>query len=353
MAVYLVGIDGETAGVRLELRAGTFWLGCPEGRPVLLGEAIPEGSARLEVSRQAIVLFPGQSMAVAVNDQMVADPTALRPGDRISLGGVTLRLDVGAPSPITVEPAAVALPPPDAPWWRTALLLFAGAALLALVVLAVIRYAPRPAPDPVALMPDEARQKVKAATVWVRVRLPDAESEGSGYVAKPGYVITNAHVVEGGQSIEVVFNCGQPNYRRAPAKVLRTGEPGTPTDLALLQVDTGRTPHLPLADLSKIVEGTPVALFGFPLGANLSTSSHGPQISVRGGRITALRPDDRGRVLWVESDIAAEVGNSGGPVVTHQGEVVGLGTMLVGPHLKTFLAAPANLIRTFAPEVAG
>jgi S1-C subfamily serine protease len=60
-----------------------------------------------------------------------------------------------------------------------------------------------------------------------------------------------------------------------------------------------------------------------------------------------------GRVGWVESDVPAEVGNSGGPMVNSQGEVLGLATMLVGPNLHTALAASAEMIRDVAPEVAG
>ena len=96
-------------------------------------------------------------------------------------------------------------------------------------------------------MPAESRARVKAATVWIRAQLGDAESEGSGYVSKPGYVITNAQVVEGARSVQAVLNTGEGGVRSAPATVVRAGRPGTPNDIAVLKADTGDAPSLPLA----------------------------------------------------------------------------------------------------------
>ena len=177
----------------------------------------------------------------------------------------------------------------------------------------------------------DVRNRVQAATVWVKAE--DAGAQGSGYVARSGYVLTNAHVLNGGSKIKIVFNSGQANASSVSAKVLRVGQPGTPNDLALLQVDTGAVQPLPLCDLASLPEGSETAAFGFPLGGEASLNQYGPSISIRGGRVTSKRADE-GRVGWVETDIVAEVGNSGGPVVNLKGEVVGLATMIVGPNLR-------------------
>lgn len=345
MAVFLVNLADEQ---RVRLSPDDWWLAA--GGQLQAGGERPTGAAaKLAVSRTGILVEPIGSDVVAINGAAVGGPTALRPGDRLGVGSHIWRLDVVRQTPTNAEEPGIALPPPDPPVWR-ALLVVLAIALAAGVVALVVIFAPQRTPDPVELMPADARLRVRSSTVWVRVTERGGISEGSGFVSAKGWVLTNAHVVEGSRQAQVVFETGEQQARMATATVLKVGQQGTSYDIALLKVDTGRVPPLPLADLSKLVEGVPVAAFGFPLGSTLSTSSKGPAISIRGGRITAFRQDDRGRIVWVESDVTAEVGNSGGPLVTYDGRVVGLGTMLVGPHLKTLLAAPANLLREFAPN---
>ncbi|NUP98600.1 MAG: trypsin-like peptidase domain-containing protein, partial [Armatimonadetes bacterium] len=234
---------------------------------------------------------------------------------------------------------------------KTRLLLGVVTTVAAIVAVAlVLRFVPQRRSDPLAPMAAEVRRTVQAGTVWIRAAMAEGESEGSGFVSKSGYVFTNAHVVEGARSVRVVFDTGTPLVRSVAARLVRVGHPGEADDVALLAVPTGSVKPLRLTDAGKLTEGTPLAAFGFPLGSTVSTSEHGPQISIRSGTVTALRRDNAGRVSWVESDILAEVGNSGGPVVTHQGEVVGLATMLVGPNLRTARIVPANYLRRFGPQ---
>ncbi|MBI2298923.1 MAG: trypsin-like peptidase domain-containing protein [Armatimonadetes bacterium] len=347
MALSLVVVSGPKAGGRVRLQPGSWALVADESGPQLAPAtaAGTRAAAVFDLADDQLGIAP-LSPGMAVNGVPLTGRQVLCPNDRIELPGLVLQVRADVPAP--VEAVGVALPPPDPPAWRHAL---RAALLLAAVAMVVVlvRVVPRRAATPLDELPPEVRHRVQRSTVWVQVQLDGGEGEGSGYVPKAGYVVTNAHVVLQGRSVEVTFHSGERDHREAPAKVLKTGEPGTSRDFALLQVDTGDTPALPSADLDKLQPGDALAAFGFPMGSAVSTSSHGPQVSLRAGRLTALRRDDSAKVVYVESDIAGEVGNSGGPMVTKDGKVVGLGTMAVGPHLKTFVAAPINLLHEFAP----
>ncbi len=346
-----MGIEGEVAGRRWRLREGDGWLGSAADSLVTLPADGPVRVAHLRVSRQAIVLTPQPEAEITVNDRAIAGPTSLRPGDRVALGGQILGLEVSAGEARTVaedDSVGVALPPPDPSKWRMLLLLVALILSIAAVA-AVIRFVPERIVDPVEKIDPKVREAVRAATVWIRVPAQGGESEGSGFVSKQGYILTNAHVVDPGTKIRVTYDAGTDQVRSVNARLIRKGHAGEADDIALLAAPTGQIKPLPLVDVRALSEGVPVAAFGFPLGSAVSTSSRGPQISIRAGRITALRKDDLGRMQWIESDIAAEVGNSGGPVVTHDGKVLGLATMLVGPNLRTARIVSANLLKQFAP----
>lgn len=354
MAYVLSGRVGVVAGKTWQVGDGTWTLGSGPSAAVRLP---PQAGAqplhaRLDIRGDQLVLTPEAGLRVAVNGQAVQGPVQLRAGDVLTLGGASLQVSPVAaparPARAANEPIGVALPPPDPPKWRILAAIFAVALTVAAVV-AVFRFVPERRANPVELIPTDVREQVRAGTVWIRLSVPGGESEGSGFVSREGYVLTNAHVVAGGKTATVVFDPGLPTMRKMPAKVVRAGHPGEVDDIALLSVATGQVRPLPLAEPAKLLEGIAVAAFGFPLGSTVSTSSLGPQISIRTGRITALRRDDAGRLQWVESDVLAEVGNSGGPVVTFDGKVVGLATMLVGPNLRTARIVPADVLARFAP----
>lgn len=248
----------------------------------------------------------------------------------------------------TDPPEGLALPPPDPPRWPK---LVGGLLALAVIgaLIAVWALAPRRVLPEERLAP-EVLARVQRATVGVEAR--DAGTQGSGYVAAQDLVVTNAHVIAGGRDLWITFDSGTSNARTLKGTFVREGRPGEPDDLALIRVPTGQAPVLPLADLAQVPIGSVLVSFGYPLGWDLSLDARGPEISVHGGRLTALRRLD-GRVGWVESDLLVEIGNSGGPVVDETGAVVGLVTVIAGPNLRTALCASADQIRHFAPELSG
>lgn len=363
MAVFLVSTGGETAGQQWPLRRGTLRLGTAADCQVQLPtQGVAEHHASLEIDRQGVRLIPVAGCDVSVNGELIYGAKSLRPDDSIGIGPVPLTIrnvtEAGpAPAPqlppaiptrsTASDPVGVALPPPDPPKWRILIPILALAAAAAVVTL-VIQLVPKKLTAE-EQMPREVRQRVQAATVWVRATVAEGESEGSGFVSANGYVLTNAHVVQGGRTITVVYNTGTNSVRRVPAKILKIGHPGQRDDIALLKAETGGIQPLPLVQPNRLSEGTPLLAFGYPLGSMVSTSNRGPQISIRRGDLTALRKNNSGKIEWVESDVLAEVGNSGGPVVTIEGKVVGLATMLVGPNLRTARIVPSSLLKSFAP----
>src|SRR5713226_7213843 len=146
------------------------------------------------------------------------------------------------------------------------------------------------------------------------------QGAGSGFVVDDkGYIVTNDHVVEGASQLRVTFSDGT----TVPARVIGhdAGD-----DLALLQVDVSadRLHALPLGDSSAIQIGQPAIAIGNPFDLHNSVSS---------GIVSAVgrgRPAVNGRTVpdKIQTDAAVNPGNSGGPLLDEQGEVIGVMTQI-------------------------
>ncbi|MCH7814149.1 MAG: trypsin-like peptidase domain-containing protein, partial [Planctomycetes bacterium] len=178
-------------------------------------------------------------------------------------------------------------------------------------------------------MPEQILNRVKAAVVLVRA---DQGSEpaivGSGVLVHKthdqGYIATNHHVVAGarGRQYSVVFRSGLPDELVADA-FLVASDPDK--DIAFLKVSSGNLPEPAKVNaVAPLRETLPVYAFGFPFGARLEARSGNPAPTVTAATISSLRRDDDGHVYRIQ--IAGDVhpGNSGGPLVTRNGDVVGL-----------------------------
>ncbi|MCC2610350.1 Do family serine endopeptidase [Neorhizobium sp. Rsf11] len=144
-------------------------------------------------------------------------------------------------------------------------------------------------------------------------------SLGSGFVIDPaGFVVTNNHVIEGADDIEVIF----PNGSKLKARLVGTD---TKTDLSVLKVE----PKTPLkavrfGDSRRMRIGDWVMAIGNPFGLGGSVTLG--IISARGRNINAGPYDN-----FIQTDAAINKGNSGGPLFNMRGEVIGINTAIISP----------------------
>jgi serine protease Do len=179
-------------------------------------------------------------------------------------------------------------------------------------------------------------------------------TSGSGIIlSSDGWVVTNAHVVQGGRRIRVQLNreasLSAPLNRGSrhalfDAKLVVADRDA---DLALLKIDATDLPTLELSDSSDLRQGQLVLAFGSPLGLDNSVSM-GIVSSV------ARQPDPDSPTIYVQTDAAINPGNSGGPLVDTRGRVVGINTLILtqsGGNEGIGLAIPSNVVRSVYNQV--
>jgi predicted Zn finger-like uncharacterized protein len=170
----------------------------------------------------------------------------------------------------------------------------------------------------------EVLQRIKEATVYLRVKMSQGEGEGSGFfVGEPGTILTNAHVVgmllptaPEPTSIRVVRNKGEKNETSFPAQVVAVDHD---VDLAVLSVPKEGMPEpLVVKSAQHLQETQPVYVAGFPLG-----EVPGKSITINKYELSSLKKE-KGVLdkLQVHGDMLP--GNSGGPVLDADGEVIGV-----------------------------
>jgi len=161
----------------------------------------------------------------------------------------------------------------------------------------------------------------------------ERQAEGSGFiVSADGYLVTNAHVVEGAS--EVVVRLA--DNREFRAKVVGADKP---TDVALLRIDATGLPAVTIGDPEKLRVGEWVVAIGKPLG--LANSMTAGIVSAKGRDLP-----DEDLVPFIQTDAAVNPGSSGGPLINLRGEVVGITSMIysqTGGYMGISFAIPIDI----------
>ena len=183
------------------------------------------------------------------------------------------------------------------------------------------------------------RQRGNRRDPWFRFFYGDQEDEaqtglGSGViVSDSGYILTNNHVVEGADAIEVVLNDG----RRSRAKVIGT-DPDT--DLAIVKIELDKLPVIVMGNSEQAQVGDQVLAIGNPFGVGQTVTS---------GIISALGRNQLGINTFenfIQTDAAINPGNSGGALVDIQGNLLGINTAIYsqsGGNMGIGFAIPTSI----------
>ncbi len=165
-------------------------------------------------------------------------------------------------------------------------------------------------------LPPEVQDFLRRFGAEPSQRPPVERGEGSGFiVSEDGYVLSNAHVVEGASDVIVRL----PDRREFTAKVVGT-DPRT--DVAVLKIDARDLPTVKMGDSAKLRTGEWVIAIGSPFGLENSVTA-----GVVSAKSRALGAEN-GIVPFIQTDVAVNPGNSGGPLFNLQGEVVGINSMI-------------------------
>ncbi len=149
--------------------------------------------------------------------------------------------------------------------------------------------------------------------------IPEPRSEsrslGSGFIISPdGYILTNAHVIEGADEIDVRFI----DKREFQAKVVGADRR---TDVALIKVEARGLPVVKFGDPSRLKVGEWVVAIGSPFGFDNTVTAG--IVSAKGRSLP-----DESFVPFIQTDVAINPGNSGGPLFNMRGEVVGINSQI-------------------------
>jgi serine protease Do len=178
------------------------------------------------------------------------------------------------------------------------------------------------------------------------------EAIGAGVILSPdGYIVTNAHVVQGARKIRVRLpgleeTRKQDSKLHGPVSATIVGV-DTQSDLAVLKIDATDLPALEFADSDKLKQGQVVFAFGSPQGLENS-------VTMGVVSATARQVSEDNPTTYVQTDAPINPGNSGGPLVDVDGHVVGIDTFILsesGGSEGLGFAIPSNVVRNIYEQL--
>ena len=168
-----------------------------------------------------------------------------------------------------------------------------------------------------------------------------AQSLGSGFIiSADGYILTNAHVVEGADEVSVKLT----DKREFKAKVVGTDRR---TDVALIKIDAAGLPTVRFGDANRLKVGEWVVAIGSPFGFENTVTAG--IVSAKGRSL----PQEN-FVPFIQTDVAVNPGNSGGPLFNLRGEVVGINSQIysrTGGFMGLSFAIPIDVANDIAQQL--
>jgi serine protease Do len=182
------------------------------------------------------------------------------------------------------------------------------------------------------------------------------QSSGSGVILDPeGYILTNAHVVQGARRVQVLLarslrdTPGGKSILKPRGEIVEAQIVGIDheTDLAVLSIPEEELPFLELGDSDELRQGQLVLAFGSPFGLENSVT-----LGVVSSVARQLQPEDP--VVYIQTDAPINPGNSGGPLVDANGKVMGINTFIVsqsGGNEGVGFAVPSNIVTNVFTQI--
>ena len=188
-------------------------------------------------------------------------------------------------------------------------------------------------------VPSDPRGQQRQADPYVRM------GSGSGVIiSDKGYIVTNNHVIENADEIEVTLH----NNETLKAKVIGT-DPST--DVAVLQIKEAGLKAVPMGNSDRVEVGEWVMAIGNPF--NLNSTVTAGIISAKGRNINII--DDKSAIeAFIQTDAAINPGNSGGALVNLNGELIGINTAIASPtgsYAGYGFAIPSNIVSKVVEDI--
>jgi len=163
-------------------------------------------------------------------------------------------------------------------------------------------------------------------------------SQGSGFfIADGGYIVTNAHVMEGATRAAIITYDGESHT------VYKLGE-NSEMDITLLRINETKYSPLDLADSDDVKQGEQVIAIGNPLGL---------QFSVTEGIVSGVHRTGLNTLpVYIQTDAALNPGNSGGPLIDKEGKVIGINNFKIGTSENIGFALESNSIKEAVNNIA-